>query len=376
MYRNSWNKSKSMGYMTDNAIVRQPEHAIPVQTESAVVRRPEAAAVMQPENVAVVRPENAAVVQPENAAVVQPENAAEEMAPPVPDEMLMNTGVPTSDMPFLRPPFGESDMTLGGPEAPSAGSSMINFPAMPPAFPDTPLVAPLPHAYPSVPVARGCNIRFLHADKNLGAVTVILSDVTLVTNLTFGDISDYSQEASGILLVTVSATDQPFQYVVQETMRFNYGETYTVAIIPRGSGSALFQITDISCSKSLYNSCMRAINLSPDSIPLDVSLLDGRMIARNLSFLDIGGYKQFMPGTYRVIVYENRCRNNMQTENQHPASDTAIPIIVGGSSSACMTYMLSSSQIQIDSNRLYTLYLIGYTTDSNGLTILFIESSF
>ncbi len=368
MYRNSWNKNKPMSYMADNAVVMQPEHAIPVQTESVVVRRPE--------NVVVMQPENAAVMQPENAAVTQPNNAAEETIPPVPNEVLMNTDVPTFDMPFLRPPSPDDGRILGGSEAPSAGSSMISFPAMPPAFPDTPLAAPLPHAYPSVPVARGCNIRFLHADKNLGAVTVILSEVTLVTNLTFGNISDYSQEASGILLVTVSTTDQPFQYVVQETMRFNYGETYTVAIVPRGSGSALFQITDISCSKSLYNSCLRAINLSPDSIPLDVSLLDGRTIARNLSFLDIGGYKQFMPGTYRVIVYENTCRNNMQTENQHPASGTAIPIIIGGSSSACMTYMLASSQIQIDSNRLYTIYLIGYTTDSNGLTILFVESSF
>ena len=360
----------------ENATMMRPDSTVMMQPENAAMTPPGSTVMMPPGNAAMTPPGSTVMMTPENAAMMRPGNAAGENVFPVSDEMPVDMTVPTSYIPSLRPFAPNVDMPLGGPDAPPAGYSMISFPAVPPTFPDTPLVAAFPPAYPNVPVARGCNIRILHADKNLGPITVILSDVTLVKNLSFGNISDYSQEASGILLVTVTTVDKPFQYVVQETMRFNYGETYTIAIVPRGGGSSLFQINDISCSKSLYNSCMRAINLSPDSIPLDVSLLDGRTIARNLSFLDIGGYKQFMPGTYRIIVYENRCRNNMQTENQHPVSDTAIPIIIGGSNSACMTFMLASSQIQIHSNRLYTIYLIGYTTDSDGLTILFVESSF
>ena len=362
--------------MPGNASMTTPGNASMTTPSNAGMTTPGNASMTMPGNSGMTTPGNASMTTPSNSGMTTPGNIAGEDIFPFWDEIPVDIGTPTFDIPSLRQPAPNDNMPLGGPDAPSAGYSTISFPAVPPIFPDTPLVAAFPPAYPNVPVAKGCNIRILHADKNLGAITVILSDVTLVTNLSFGNVSDYSQEASGILLVTVTTVDNPFQYVVQETMRFNYGETYTIAIVPRGSGSSLFQITDVSCSKSLYNSCLRAINLSPGSIPLDVSLLDGRTIARNLSFLDIGGYKQFMPGTYRVIVYENRCRSNMQTENQHPVSDTAIPIIIGGSSSACMTFMLASSQIQINSNRLYTIYLIGYTTDSDGLTILFVESSF
>lgn len=381
MYRNYWNKSKPMSDMANvatptNQPVTPPSFTDMNIFQNDVFQMTENAADIQPENVIPVNPESIIIVPPDNSDMIPPGNIVDENNMPVSDEIPAEMIVPPSDIPSLNPPSQNLDVPLGGPDAPSVGYPMISFPTVPPTFPDTPLVAAFPPAYPNVPVARGCNIRILHADKNLGAVTVLLSDVTLVTNLSFGNISDYSQEASGILLVTVTTADNPAQYVVQETMRFNYGETYTIAIVPRGGGSALFQINDISCNKSLYNSCLRAINLSPDSITLDVSLLDGRTIAKNLSYLDIGNYKQFMPGIYRVIVYENRCRNNMQTENQHPVSDTAIPIIIGGSNSACMTFMLASSQIQIHSNRLYTIYLIGYTTDSEGLIILYVESSF
>ncbi len=353
MYRNSWNKSKPTSY----AVNASMPFDLPPFTDMDTSLN------------------DAVQMQPYHSVMMQPDGSVDENVLPSSDEIPTNSTGPIFNIPSLRTPVTDENMPLGGPEAPSAGYPTISFPAVPPTFPDTPLVAPFPPAYPNVPVAKGCNIRILHADKNLGPITVILSDVTLVTNLTFGNISDYSQQASGILLVSVAEADNPFQYVIQETMRFNYGETYTIAIIPRGNGSALFQIADISCSKSLYNSCLRTINLSPDSIPLDVSLLDGRMIARNLSYMDIGSYKQFMPGTYRIIVYENRCQNHMQAE-QYRVSDTAIPIIIGGGSSTCMSNLLASSQIRMDSNRLYTIFLIGYASDHNGLSILFVASSF
>lgn len=285
----------------------------------------------------------------------------------------------SDDTPMTLPSYPDTDSSIGGPVYPSGGTPGINFPVTLPSFPDTPVASPFPPSYPSVPVTRGCNIRILHADRRVGAVNVILSGVTLVTNLTYGSISAYSQESSGTLLVTVVSADNVYQYLVQETMRFNSGETYTIAIIPNGNATALFQITDVSCNKSLYNSCLRAINLSTDSGPLDISLLDGRTIARNLSFKGIGSYKQFTPGTYRVIVYENTCANNSNSiiGNLQSGALNIIPIIIGSGNSSCMTNLLKASQIRVASNRLYTLYLIGSSSVANNdLILLFVESSF
>lgn len=283
-----------------------------------------------------------------------------------------------NDTPVTLPSYPDTDPSLGG-SVPSGGSPGINFPVTLPSFPDIPVASPFPPSYPSVPVTRGCNIRILHADRRVGAVNVILSGVTLVTNLTYGSVSAYSQESSGTLLVTVVSSNNVYQYIVQETMRFNSGETYTIAIIPNGNATALFQITDVSCSKSLYNSCLRAINLSTGGGPLDISLLDGRTIARNLSFKGIGSYRQFTPGTYRVLVYENKCSNNSNPimGNLQSGVLNIIPIIIGSGNSSCMTNLLKASQIRIASNRLYTLYLIGRSSVANNdLMLLFVESSF
>ncbi len=280
------------------------------------------------------------------------------------------------DTPMTLPYYQDGSTPPSEPETPMNGSPGISFPMTLPSFPDTPVASPYPPVYPNIPVARGCNIRILHADKNLGPVTVLLSGVTLVTSLNYGSISAYSQESSGTLLVTVVSADNIYQYIVQETMRFQNGDTYTVAIIPSAKGSSLYQISDVSCNKSLYNSCMRAINLSPDSVSLDISLLDGRTIAKNLSYMGIGSYKQFTPGTYRLLVYENRCKNNISSTSTGSGLVNIIPIIIGTSSSSCMTNLLKASQVQVASNQLYTVYLLGNVYDSEGLMILFVTSSF
>ena len=292
------------------------------------------------------------------------------------------------DTPVYNPPGGTNTgpLPLPTPSLPSNGS---DIPMTLPSFPDTPVVSPIPPLYPSLPIERYTNIRILHADENVGAVSVILNGTTLTEGLTYGNITAYTTEAAGNILITVVSTANPARYIVQETQRFNYGDTYTIALIPfdasgnanpsTGFNSILFKIADTSCNKSLYNSCIRAINLSTYANPLSVSLLDGRVIAQNLSYKGIGSFRQFTPGRYRVLVYENSCNSQIQPRTGRALGTGiigVIPIVIGNANSSCMADLLIASQITVGSSAVYTYYIIGNPYTSGGIKALFVESYF
>lgn len=294
------------------------------------------------------------------------------------------------DTPVYNPPGGTNTGPIPTPDGSTnnnTGSSDI--PMTLPSFPDTPVASPIPPLYPSIPVERYTNIRILHADENVGAVSVILNGTTLTEGLTYGNITAYTTEAAGNILITVVSTANPARYIVQETQRFNYGDTYTIALIPFDAGgganpatgfnSVLFKIEDTSCNKSLYNACIRAINLSTYENPLSVSLLDGRVIAQNLSYKGIGNFRQFTPGRYRVLVYENACNNQIQPRSGRALNSAVIgviPIVIGSSSASCMANLLAASQISVGSSAVYTFYVLGNPYTSGGLKVLFVESYF
>lgn len=292
------------------------------------------------------------------------------------------------DIPVYNPPGGTNTGPIPTPEG-SHTPNGSDTPMTLPSFPDTPVASPIPPLYPSIPIERYTNIRILHADENVGAVNVILNGTTLTEGLTYGNITAYTTEAAGNILITVVSTANPARYITQETLRFNYGDTYTIAVIPyaadgsanpsTGFGSTLFKIEDTSCNKSLYNSCLRAINLSTYANPLSVSLLDGRVIAQNLPYKGIGSFRQFTPGRYRVLVYENTCNNQIQPRTGRALGSAVIgviPIIVGNANASCMADLLIASQITVGASSVYTYYILGNPYTSGGMKVLFVESYF
>lgn len=313
------------------------------------------------------------------------------------NEVPGSSGIPQTlpsfpDIPVYNPPGGTNTgpVPLPTPSVPSGGTSGgSNIPMTLPSFPDIPVASPIPPLYPSVPVERYTNIRFLHADENIGPVNVILNGTTLTEGLSYGNITAYTTEAAGNILITVVSSANPARYIVQETLRFNFGDTYTVALIPysadssanpaTGFDSTLFRIEDTSCNKSLYNSCIRAINLSTYGNPLSVALLDGRVIAQNLSYKDIGNFRQFTPGKYRVLVYENACNSQIQPRAERALGSAVvgiIPIIIGNANASCMADLFIASQISVGSSSVYTYYILGNPYTSGGMKALFVESYF
>ncbi len=300
-------------------------------------------------------------------------------------------GMNGNDIPMTLPSFPDTPVyDPSNPNNSGQGMNGNDIPMTLPSFPDTPVVSPIPPNYPSVPVVRYTNIRVLHALENGGAVNILLNGVALTEGLTYGNITAYSMENAGNILVTVVASDNPSKYIVQESLRFNFGDSYTLAIIPAnidgsannatGFTAALYKIEDSSCNKTLYNSCLRAVNLAPITQSLDVSLLDGRTIAKGLAYRDIGNFRQFTPGQYRVLVYDSSCSMGTSTNNAGANARgigiSIIPIIVGNTNATCMADLLLTSQISVRSSSVYTLFIIGSPYTPEGLKLLFTESYF
>lgn len=307
--------------------------------------------------------------------------------PSFPDTPVYNP----SDTPTTLPSFPDTPVyNPSFPSTPCSGTNGSDIPMTLPSFPDTPVASPIPPNYPSVPIVRYTNIRVLHALEYGEAVNVLLNGVALTEGLTYGNITAYSLENAGNILVTVVSSDNPSRYIVQETLRFNFGDSYTLSIIPAnidgspnaatGFAASLYKIEDTSCNKSLYNSCLRAVNLAPITQSLDVSLLDGRTIAKGLAYKDVGNFRQFTPGQYRVLVYDSSCALGAATNNAGANARgigiQVIPIIVGNTNATCMADLLLTSQITVGSSRVYTLFIIGSPYTAGGLKMLFVESYF
>jgi len=279
-----------------------------------------------------------------------------------------------SDIPMTLPSYPDTpvydptqDQTIGS-----------DIPMTLPSYPESPVYNPQIPIYPNISVERYTYVRVLHANEKVGAVNVLINGNIIARGLTYGAVTAYSTTTPGSILITIVSANNIAQYVAQETLSFNNGTAYTVALVPSMNGlvsssgfsSALYKIEDTSCAKAFYNSCLRAVNLSIDTGAVNVALADGRIIARDLSYLGVSNFRQFTPGRYRVIVYESSCGSSIQPR----ATISIIPIVVGNTSSTCTANLLLSTEVEISSNKVYTSYILGSPYTSGGMKFLFTES--
>ena len=151
--------------------------------------------------------------------------------------------------------------------------------------------------YPAWPgVAR---VRFLHAAYGYPSLRIRVNRVQMASWLTYGSISAYSRVPAGYQTVTVSGMDG---YIyLQKTLPFQYGTVSTVAVINRAGGIDLLQIPDSCCSPSRGYGNFRVSNLVYNSAPLDVLLVDGRVVYTDVVFKETTSFKRIRPGEYQFF---------------------------------------------------------------------------
>ena len=252
----------------------------------------------------------------------------------------------------------------------------MNQPAAPapPGVETTPHMTVTPAPETVWPMPGYCSVRFLFASVDTPPVNITFGNTPIVNGLSFGQITAYTMETSGFRTITVRNAAYPYSILNQSAFRFRQGRLYTVALLTSPGGLVLYLIEDTDCSKSIYQSCMRAVNLSYDVPNVDFRLSDGRIVFSNVSYAAITDYRQFMPGSYTFVAYDrSQCPMPITTANQNRLVQI-IPVIIGGTNTNCAGTALVSGTFTFSANMVYTLYLIGSAYNTPALRFLLAES--
>ena len=213
-----------------------------------------------------------------------------------------------------------------------------------------------------------CRIRFLFAAVNYDPVNISIGPRRLATRLAYGNLSCYSLVLDGFRTFTVTLSDSPRTILLRKTVPLRAGETLTLALINTFDGVDLLQIPDSICdNRSRGMACFRAVNLSPNSGALDISLTDGRVVYSDLRYKEVAPCKQARPGRYHVLV--------SSTLDYVPEED--IETLTGMSASPASDLSeeaLLNFSTTLRAGVLYTVYLIGRVAGTPALSTLIAEN--
>ena len=293
------------------------------------------------------------------------------------------------DTPSWGPPAGDNSPGFApiSPDTPSWGPPAgDNSPGFAPISPDTPSWGPPSGSSPCIPCwgpscgntgcgsiiitpgqnpgSRSASIRFLHAASNQPSVNISLGRRTVIQNMQFGNFTPYYiDRGSQSTLVTVTNA-QTGQTLYNRYINFADAAAYTVSIINDGSGISLFTLTDMPCTNR-NSGCLRAVNLSSNSGPVDIFLSGYGRIFQRVNQLEPTGYLSIGQGTYRAFVSEALpCPANTpvtMTNDYVECSNTRIAI-------------MNSATFNLMNTVSYTLYIIGLAYQFPALQILPLES--
>lgn len=241
---------------------------------------------------------------------------------------------------------------------PSQVPSMSMLPNMPstPTFPSG-IIGPI-----VIPIGPGsigyAQVRFLHAVAGAGPVMISVGPTVFNSKLAYQNITAYGRIASGYRTITVVSADNPSNVLLRKSVTFTAGSQITIALVNAASGIQLLVVSDELCSNKSWNSsCVRFVNLSYGSGSLSVQLDTGMSVFEDIDFMEITPFKQIGVGNYYFNVYQSS--PGIQPRN-----------ISGDMGIAGFT----SFELQVGSNEMYTVYLVGSTFTTPSLQAVIVTN--
>ena len=274
-----------------------------------------------------------------------------------------NTFLPESpDTPSFGPPPAMDEPASPYPEGPEP----LPTPSLPgpnrPAFPGASgsgrppvTVIPIPIFPPRPGQSPGggqeddrqgyCSIRFFHAAVGHEPVNVAINSKPVVNGLKYGEMSSYFIETTGFKAIQVTNIRMRRMIIADDTFLFNDGDVYTIAFVNSMNGLSMFLIPDFPCRDRRMNfSCVRAVNLSYNSPPLDVTIQMGMIRYEDLRFKTVSAYRQVAQGSQEFYVSETLSGARVLNVREN-----------------------------IGTRRMYTLYLIGDAYGNPSISSVFAE---
>ena len=223
-----------------------------------------------------------------------------------------------------------------------------DFSVMPPYYPDYPVRPDFPPFYPVPGPCIFCNnnqwinggIRFLNAATAYNAFTVSIDNRPVFSNLEFAQITQYRRISQGYHTFTIMGSNG---YVYLRKSMYVGDGMATIAIINSSTGLDLASIADTACPTTNTTSCFRVCNLAYYSGPVNVSI--GNLYFNSVNFNQAASFSRLGSGNYTIRVARSARPGNT----------------------------LLTTAVQLNPNRIYTLYVLNWNPSSDTIQTFLVE---
>lgn len=174
-------------------------------------------------------------------------------------------------------------------------------------------------------------IRVLNAVPDAPYIDVYANNELIAKNLKYGDYTDYISINSGIYEIRLYLAGTNSIPVITNLLNVTMNTVCTIACTGMLSNVSFLEINDYNTIKEPIKALVRFAHLSPNASVLDITLQNGNVLVRNLSFQQVTNYVGFIPMNYTVQVR----------------------------SSSTSTVILTISIVDLEPYKFYTVYIIG-----------------
>lgn len=183
-------------------------------------------------------------------------------------------------------------------------------------------------------------VRVLNAAVNYNPFSVSVGNTNMASSLDQGAITRYSQVNQGYQTVTLSGANG---YIyLQKQVYIGDGMT-TIAIVNAASGLDVIAISDTACATNSLSACIRVANLAYYSGPINVGL--GNLVFSSVPFRDVTSFSRVTSGNYTARI----------SRPQNPGN------------------ILLSIPVNLNANRIYTLYLMNWNPSADAIQTFLVE---
>ncbi|MGE4214166.1 MAG: DUF4397 domain-containing protein [Anaerotignaceae bacterium] len=188
-------------------------------------------------------------------------------------------------------------------------------------------------------------VRVIHTVPDAPNVDIYANDNIIVSNLAYGDYTNYLPVPEGNYEVTLYAAGTKDSPVLSDTLTVNKDSMLTVAAVGNLSEIEFLEIMDANEEKMAGKSMVRFLHLSPNAPAVDITLPDGTVVFSDTSFEQITPYMDVAPMDYTLQVR------------------------VAGTEDIVLTV----PNVTLDADKYYTVYAIGLAGETPELQALLIQ---
>ncbi len=147
--------------------------------------------------------------------------------------------------------------------------------------------------FSSLALASTARVRVIHASPDAPSVDVVVNDsVRAFTDVAFNEATDYAALPGGVYNVKVVPSGAASPVVIDADLNLLYYRSYTVVAVGRLSGIEALVLDDtadpVPSALAPGSARLRFVHASPDAPAVDVKVVDGPFLFRNVPFKGTG----------------------------------------------------------------------------------------